>query len=465
MSEKYDLAIIGAGPGGYVAAIRAAQLGMKVVCIDKRNTLGGTCLNVGCIPSKALLQSTELLYHLEQDGQTLGLQLNKLGYDFTTMMRRKEHVVHSLVQGVAGLFKGNHVTYLHGEASFIDPHRLQITNSSEKSEVEAETILIATGSESIALPNLPFNDKTIISSTEALSLNQVPKTMAVIGGGVIGVELASVYRRLGTEITIIEMLPHICPMLDIDLSKQLFQALKKQGIKFMLSTQVLKGAVKNDQVKLTVKHQEGEQDLTVDLVLVAVGRRPFTSQLGLENAGVTVDKRGFIPVDGQFRTSQPNIYAIGDVIEGTMLAHRASEEGTLVVESLKGMGRPIDYMSIPNVIYTYPEVATIGLTEAEGLLAGLKMDIGTAYFKGNPRARCSGETDGLVKVIGDQNTGCLVGMHIIGPHASELIGEGVVAIQQRMTLEDLAYTVHAHPTLSEAIKEAVLCALGRPLHG
>jgi len=465
MKEKYDLAVIGAGPGGYVAAIRAAQLGMKVVCIDKRLTLGGTCLNVGCIPSKALLQSTELYAHVLHEGQNLGLLSESTSFDFAQMMSRKEQVVESLVQGIAGLFNKHHIVFLQGDAQFIDSHQLLVKNQDQQEIVEAKYILIATGSEPIALPTIPFQHDKIVSSTETLSLKKVPQKMIVIGGGVIGVELASVYNRLGCHVTIIEMLPTICPSMDKAISKQLLQTLKKQGINFLLSTQVTNSKIHTDNVALDLKNEEGAQVIEAEIVLVAVGRKPYTDNLSLEKASIDVSKRGFILVDEFFRTNQPHIFAIGDVIEGVMLAHRASQEGTAVVEWINGQKSSIDYMSIPNVIYTYPEVASVGMTEQESSAAGFTILSGTSYFKGNPRARCAGETEGFVKIIADKKTTRVLGMHIIGPHASEIITTGVLMIQKKMRLQEVAETIFAHPTLSEAIKEAALAALGQPLHG
>jgi dihydrolipoamide dehydrogenase len=463
MEHKYDLAVIGGGPGGYVAAIRAAQLGMKVVCIDKRTTLGGTCLNVGCIPSKTLLSSSELYYHVSHEGQALGLRFNKLNFDFTQIMKRKEHVVHSLVEGIAGLLKRYHIPFISGSAQFLNAHHLKVVGDNQQLEIEAKNVIIATGSESTPLRNIPFDNKFVISSTEALSLNQVPERLVVIGGGVIGVELASVYNRLGSKVTIIEMLPQICPAMDTAISKQLLQALKSQGIHFMLSTQVI-SAVQSNEVVLTVSSDDKLLNIGADKVLVSIGRRPYTKDLGLENVNIAIDKNGFIPVDGSFRTSQPNIFAIGDVIEGTMLAHLASQEGVAAAECIAGVNSSVDYMAIPNVIYTSPEVAAVGLTEQEAFAAGLTIQIGTVYFKGNPRARCTGEVEGMLKILGDKNTGKVIGMHIIGAHASELISDGVIAIQQRLTLQQIADTVFAHPTLSELIKEAALVALSKPMH-
>ncbi len=465
MEKKYDLAVIGAGPGGYVAALRAAQLGMHVVCIDKRETLGGTCLNVGCIPSKALLQSTELYAHVLKEGKELGLHYTDLGVNFAQMMSRKEKVIQSLVDGIAGLFKQQKITFLQGEAEFIDAHRLVVINSDTQTIIEATYILIATGSEPIPLPFLPFQEDKVVSSTEMLSLKKVPQKLAVIGGGVIGVELASVYNRLGSEVTIVEMLPLICPAMDHTLSKHLLQTLKNQGIVFQLSTQLTHVDSDSEQMTLHLKSKESEQKLIADTLLISIGRRPYTTNLKLDKAGVHANKKGFIPVDALFRTNQSHIFAIGDVIEGVMLAHRASQEGVAVVEWLKGDNSSIDYMTIPNVIYTYPEVASVGMTEQEALEANLDIMIGRSHFKANPRARCADETEGLLKIIGDKKSGRVIGMHIIGPHASELISNGVLAIQQKMTLSQLADTVFAHPTLSESIKEAALAALRKPLHG
>lgn len=465
MLDHYAIAIIGAGPGGYVAAIRAAQLGFKTVCIDKRSTLGGTCLNVGCIPSKAMLQSTELYAYLLREGKEHGLEFSHLTMNFSDMMKRQRQVVKSLTDGIAGLFRKNQVISLQGTAEFIDPHRLLVTQEDgTKKEIEADILLIATGSEPIALPNMPFDEKQIVSSTGALNLSRVPQRMVVVGGGVIGVELASVYQRLGTQVTIIEMLDRICPALDLSLSKQLQQLLTRQGITFMLSTTVETAVVQPNEIILMVNQNGQLQNKSADVVLVAVGRRPLTEGLKLERAGIQKDKKGFIVVDQSFRTSQPHIYAIGDVIDGIMLAHRASAEAIAVIESLKGDRPLVDYLSIPNVVYTHPEVASVGLTEEEAKHAGVDVMLGTSFFRGNPRARCSGEVDGFVKIIGDKRTGRLVGMHIVGAHASELIAEGMLAMQKKALVKEIADSPQAHPTLSETIKEAALDALGQPLH-
>jgi len=465
MATKYDVVVIGSGPGGYVAAIRAAQLGLKTACIEKMPSLGGTCLNIGCIPSKTLLQATEDYQHLLKHGKTEGIEYSNLSYNFPQMMKRKSEVVKNLTDGVAKLFKGRNIDWIPGTGRLTSAHSVEVTNGDQKQTIEAENFILATGSEPIALPFLPFDEKKIVSSTGALSLPEVPKKMIVIGAGVIGVELASVYNRLGTEVTIVEMLDHICPAMDQALSKALLQSLKKQGILFHLSTQVMKGAVEGDNVAITIKEGETVSVLTGNVVLVGVGRRPYSTGLGLQEMGISLTKRGFVEVDGSFRTALPNVYAIGDLIDGAMLAHRASDEGIAVAEIIAGKVPHINYMAVPNVIYTFPEVASVGLTEKESREAGFDLAVGTSYFRGNPRARCMGEDEGFVKVIGDSVSGRLLGMHIIGPHASEMIGEGVMAIEKKATLNEIAHASHAHPTLTEAIKEACEAALGFAIHG
>lgn len=450
---KFDLVVIGSGPGGYVAAIRAAQLGLKTACVEKEKTLGGTCLNVGCIPSKALLQSTEHLEWLEHDSALHGIVCKSVSYDFSKMMARKNQVVSSLVSGIDQLFKQHGVTRLSGAARFISENRIQV----ESEEIESEKFILATGSEPISLPFLPFDEKVIVSSTGALALTKVPQKLVVVGAGVIGVELASVYRRLGSEVTIIEMLDHICPTMDPALSKGLLQSLKKQGLTFMLSTKVAKSQQSKGKVTLSLEPQ-GQID--GDVVLVAIGRRPYTKGLDLEKIGVQIHK-GFVLVDNQFRTNKEHIYAIGDLIEGPMLAHRASEEGNAVAELIAGHQSLVNYISIPQVIYTHPEAASVGMTESEAKATGLEIKTGTAYFRANARARCNGFTEGFVKVIGAGPEMRLVGLHILGPQASELINSGVVAMDKRASLRDLALSPCAHPTLSESIKEASVQALAK----
>jgi len=459
--KEYDLLVIGSGPGGYVAAIRGAQLGMKTACIEKESTLGGTCLNVGCIPSKALLQSSEYYALMEHDAATHGLEMEGLSYDFPKMMERKNHVVKGLTDSIAMLFKKNKIERIEGKAHFVDEHTVQVNDQA----VAAKHIIIATGSEPIELPFLPFDEKRILSSTGILSLSNVPKKLLVIGAGVIGVELASVYQRLGTEVTLIEMLDQICLGIDKGLAKQFQKILHAQGLDFHLSAQVKEGSATDKGVALTVEENGKDTQYEADAVLVCVGRRPYTQDLGLEKIPLETTKKGQITVDNSFRTAKPHILAIGDVIDGPMLAHKASEEGMAAAEIIAGKSAHINYITIPNVIYTHPELASAGLTEEEAKEAQFKLLIGTAYFKGNPRARCAADTDGLVKVIGDEASGRLLGIHIIGSHASEMIGEAVIALENKMTLSALANASHAHPTLSEAIKDAAFAALKRPIHG
>lgn len=462
--REYDIAVIGSGPGGYVAAIRAAQLGFKTICIEKSKSLGGTCLNVGCIPSKALLQSTEHYDFIQKHSGEHGIDVTGVSFRFDDMMKRKGEVVKANTDGVAGLFKRNGIDRLEGTGRFVSSHLLEVTAGGEKILIEAKNIIIATGSESVPLPFLPFDEKMILSSTGALALDHVPKRMVVIGGGVIGVELASVYNRLGTQITVVEMMDRICPMMDNAISKSLLQILQKQGMTFHLNSKVTSATKEKSTISLVVVKDKETLRLDADAVLVSVGRRPFTGGLGLAEVGVEVDAKGFIKVDDLFKTSQSHIYAIGDVIDGAMLAHRASEEGVAAVEIIAGHLPHINYMAIPNVVYTHPEVAALGLTEKEAKELGLELKVGTCFFKGNPRARCAGDTDGFVKVIGEATSGRLIGMHMIGANASEMIGEGVLAMTKRATLEDIANASHAHPTRTEAIKEAALSALGRAIH-
>jgi dihydrolipoamide dehydrogenase len=462
MSHSFDLVVIGSGPGGYVAAIRAAQLGLKVACVDSRADPGGTCLNVGCIPSKTLLQATELYARVQKEGSEMGIHCPEMRLDFAELMQRKGVVVKGLVDGVKSLFKQHGVVFFHGEAQFINAHAIEVASSnSEKEQIEAQHFIVATGSEPIGLPDLPIDEQRIVTSTGALSFSHVPERLVVIGAGVIGVELASVYQRLGSDVTIVEMLDRICPAMDMAVSRTLLQLLKKQGIKFSLSTRFITSVVLPDEIVLTIQQGEQLSNLSAHTVLVAVGRRPYTEGLGLDKIGILVSPRGFIPVDGAFRTVHPHIFAIGDVIEGVMLAHRASEEGIAVVELIAGKKPTINYLALPNVIYTSPEAAAVGMTEEEAREAGLSLLIGTSSFRINPRARCSLEMDGFVKIIGESLSGRVIGIHIVGAHASELIEEGMIAIEKKATLHDIGYAAHAHPTLSEAIKEAALAALGQ----
>lgn len=455
-----DLIIIGSGPAGYVAAIRAAQLGLSVTIIEKYPTFGGTCLNVGCIPSKALLQSSEHFAFVENHASEHGIQVKDLAVDFKKMMKRKKEVVEGLVGGVAGLLKRNKVNTVQGTARFVSPDEIEVDGK----KMRAKHFLIATGSKPVELPFMPFDDKVVVSSTGALDLSSVPKKMIVVGAGVIGVELASVYNRLGTKVEIVEMLDRITPTMDNQIGKAFQKILSSQGLEFHLSAKVAEAKVSKKGVELTVEMSGKKSQMKADVALVAIGRKPYTEGLGLDEIGIEKSKLGFIPVDGNFRTKHSNILAVGDVVEGPMLAHRASEEAIAAVESLAGRSSHINYMAIPNVIYTAPEVASVGLTEEEGKEMNLELIKGVFPFKGNARARCVGETEGLVKVIGEKKSGRLLGVHVVGANASEMIGEGVLAIEKKATVKELAYASHAHPTLTEAIKEAALAACEKPIH-
>lgn len=450
--NKFDfkVVVIGSGPGGYIAALRAAELGLSVACIEKMDTAGGTCLNVGCIPSKALLHTSAAYDWIKKSSGDEGIHVKDLSYDLPTMMKRKDSVVKGLVDGIALLFKSKGVVSLKGSASFVDPHTLVVQGK----KVTAENIIIATGSEPIALPFLVFDEKQVVSSTGALSLTVVPEKLVVIGAGAIGVELASVYSRLGSSVTVVEMLETITPAMDAAICKHLQQALQKQGIEFLLQAKVKAGTVSSTGVTLAIEHESRQISLAADVVLVAVGRRPYTHGLHLETAGISTTLKGFIPVDNNFQTEQKHIYAIGDVIDGPMLAHKASHEGVAVANLIAGKASRINYTSIPNVIYTHPEAASVGFTEAEARAAGLNIAVSQSYFRANGRARSTGETEGFVKIVGDIPTRRLIGMHILGADASEMIAEGVVAIDMKATIDDVANACHPHPTLSEAIMEA-----------
>lgn len=380
------------------------------------------------------------------------------------MMKRKEGIVKTLVDSVANLIKNNKITRFEGMAQFRFPHTIEIFGKDAPVQIDSKNFILATGSESINLPFLPIDEKKVVTSTGALSFKQIPKKLIVIGAGVIGVELASVYRRLGSEVTIVEMLDRICPTLDLAIGRKFQQILIKQGLNFLLSTQVAKAKIEEEAITLFLNHEGKSSALTGDAVLVSVGRKPCSAKLGLEKIGVAVDKKGFIQIDSNFRTSIEHIFAVGDLVDGPMLAHKASEEGAAVAEIIAGLKPEINYLSLPNIIYTSPEVAAVGLTEEEAKSAGLSLKIGTSQFKGNPRARCTGHDDGLVKIIGEASTGRVLGLHILGDQASEMIGEGVMAISKKATLEEIANAFHAHPTRCEAIKEAALGALGRAIH-
>ncbi len=465
MTEQFDIAIIGGGPGGYVAAIRAAQLGMKVACIEKRGALGGTCLNVGCIPSKALLYSSELYEKAQHEYATHGIKLSKVELDLATMMKRKEDVTSGLNKGIEGLFKKNKVTYFQGLGSFINQNTLKIKGETEQ-QIQAKNIIIATGSEVMNLPGIEIDEEKIVSSTGALSLKSVPKKMIVIGGGVIGLELGSVWRRLGAEVTVIEYLDRIVPGMDLEIAKQFQKSMEKQGIKFLLGQKVLAAKKDDKAVKVTLESvsDQTKQEMDADIVLVSIGRRPYTDNLGLENAGVKLDERGRIPVNNHLQTSVNNIYAIGDVIAGPMLAHKAEEEGVAAVEIIAGQAGHVNYDVIPGVIYTNPEVATVGKSEEEVKKLGIEYKVGKFPFMANSRARAIGVSEGLVKVIARSDNDEILGCHIIAPEAGTIIAQMVVAMEYKAASEDIARTVHAHPTLNEAVKEAAMAVLGKAIH-
>ncbi len=465
MTEQFDIAIIGGGPGGYVAAIRAAQLGMKVACIEKRGALGGTCLNVGCIPSKALLYSSELYEKAQHEYAAHGIKLSKVELDLATMMKRKEDVTSGLNKGIEGLFKKNKVTYFQGLGSFVNSNTLKIKGETEQ-QIQAKNIIIATGSEVMNLPGIEIDEEKIVSSTGALSLKSVPKKMIVIGGGVIGLELGSVWRRLGAEVTVIEYLDRIVPGMDLEIAKQFQKSMEKQGIKFLLGQKVLAAKKDGKAVKVTLESvsDQTKQEMDADIVLVSIGRRPYTDNLGLENAGVKLDERGRIPVNNHLQTSVNNIYAIGDVIAGPMLAHKAEEEGVAAVEIIAGQAGHVNYDVIPGVIYTNPEVATVGKSEEEVKKLGIEYKVGKFPFMANSRARAIGVSEGLVKVIARSDNDEILGCHIIAPEAGTIIAQMVVAMEYKAASEDIARTVHAHPTLNEAVKEAAMAVLGKAIH-
>ncbi len=462
MAEVFDVIVIGAGPGGYVCAIRAAQLGMKVACVEKRSTLGGTCLNVGCIPSKALLQSSE---HFDEATHKLaehGVGVGQVTLDLARMQARKGEVVTANVKGVEFLFKKNKVTWLKGEGRIAGAGRVVVGDT----EYEAKHIVIATGSESIPLPGIVVDEKRIVTSTGGLELDAVPGHLVVIGGGYIGLELGSVWRRLGAEVTVVEFLDRLVPAMDTEVGKAFERILGKQGVKFRLKTRVIAAVADDTGVTVTLSPAGGgaEETLRADVLLLAVGRRPYIAGLGLDSAGVALDDRGRVQVDAQYATNVPGIWAIGDCIAGPMLAHKAEEEGVALAENLAGQHGHVNYGAIPGVVYTWPEVASVGETEEQLKARGVAYKVGKFPFLANGRARAMGDTDGFVKLLSDKATDRLLGAHIIGPDAGTLIAELALAMEFGASAEDVARTCHAHPSLNEAVKEAALAVDGRALH-
>lgn len=465
---KYDLAVIGSGPGGYVAAIRAAQLGLKTAIIERYSTLGGTCLNVGCIPSKALLDSSEHYHNAAHKFEMHGIKLNNLKVDMPQMIKRKNEVVEQTCNGVAFLMKKNKIDVFQGHGSFVDKNTIKITkDDGSEEQISTEKTIIATGSKPIAPAAFNYDKKRVITSTEALNIDKVPKRMVVIGGGVIGLELGSVYARLGTEVEVVEFADRIIAGMDVDCSKELMRALKKLGVKFHLKHKVTTVKATSRSVTVGVQKRDSEDtfELKADYCLVAIGRYAYTDKLGLENIGVSTDDRGRIEVNEHLETAVPGIYAIGDVIKGAMLAHKAEEEGVFVAETIVGQHPHIDYNLIPGVVYTWPEVAGVGKTEQQLKEAGVNYKSGKFPFKALGRARASTDTEGMVKVLADAETDEILGVHMVGPRTADMIAEAVALMEFRASAEDAARMSHAHPTYTEAFKEAALAATdSRPLH-
>ena len=462
MTESYDVIVIGGGPGGYVCAIRAAQLGLKTACVEKRATLGGTCLNIGCIPSKALLQSSENFEEASHHFADHGVMLDGVKLDLARMQARKNEVVGANVKGVEFLFKKNKVTWLKGAAGIAAPGKVEVDGTT----YEAKHIVIATGSASIDLPGVTVDEQRIVTSTGALELGQVPGHLVVIGGGYIGLELGSVWKRLGSQVTVVEFMDRLVPAMDKEVATTFQRVLGKQGITFKLGTKVTAAYTSGNQVALTLEPAKGgpAETLQADVVLVAIGRRPYTDGLGLQEAGVELDERGRVRIDAHYNTNVPGIHAIGDVVAGPMLAHKAEEEGVACAERIAGQAGHVNYGVIPGVVYTWPEVASIGFTEDDLKRDGVAYKVGKFPFTANGRARAMGSTDGFVKILADKATDRILGAHIIGPDAGTLIAELATAMEFGASSEDVARTCHAHPSLNEAVKEAALAVEGRAIH-
>lgn len=462
----YDLVVVGGGPGGYVAAIKAAQLGLRTACVESRGSLGGTCLNVGCIPSKALLHSSHMYHEAQHTFSKHGIIANDVSFDFDGVLASKDKAVSGLTSGIEGLFKKNKVDYVKGFGSLGSANSVEVAlNEGGSATLSAKNILIATGSEPTELPFMPFDEKKVVSSTGALALEKVPEHLVVVGGGYIGLEMGSVYARFGSKVTVVEFLDRIVPMMDKECGDTFNRLLKKQGLKFKLGTGVKSADTSGDGVVLTVENKKGkEEQIDCDVVLVSVGRRPFTGGLGIDALGISTDKMGRIDVDDQFRTAVPSIRAIGDCIAGPMLAHKAEEEGIAAVEWIAGRKGHVNYDVIPGVVYTQPEVASVGMTEEECKEKGVKYVVGKFPFMANSRARTNDDADGLVKFIADAETDRILGAHIVGSNAGEMIHECVLAMEYGASCEDIARTCHAHPTLSEATKEAAMAAYDKPIH-
>ena len=466
MSEIFDVIVIGGGPGGYVCAIRAAQLGFKTACIESRSTLGGTCLNVGCIPSKSLLNLSENFNKAKKNFSTFGIETGTVTLNLSKMMKIKEKSVTTLTKGIEFLFKKNKVTYIKGQASIKSSNEINVQENNSQKVYKTKNIIISTGSVSTSLPEIKIDEKIIVSSTGALSFDTVPKELVIIGGGYIGLEMGSVWKRLGSNVTVIEFLDHIVPGMDKDISIEFLKILKKQEINFKLNSKVTAVTVVKDKavVDYTSNETSIRKRIQADKVLVAVGRKPNTEELNLKKMSIKSDNQGRIQVDNQFQTSIKNIYAIGDVIKGPMLAHKAEEEGIAVAEIISGQSGHVNYNIIPGVIYTSPEVASVGKTEQQLIKENIKYKIGKFPFMANSRAKVINEIEGFVKILAEEKTDKLLGVHMIGSHAGDMIAEMVLAMEFGASSEDIARTCHAHPTYSEAIKEAALAVDKRPIH-
>ena len=468
MTDSHDLVVIGSGPGGYVCAIRAAQLGMKTAVVEKRATFGGTCLNIGCIPSKAMLNASELYDEASHKFAEMGIKVGKPAIDLATMLKYKQQAVDSNVKGVDYLFRKNKIEAFHGAARITAPGKVEVKNADGKTQLlETKAIVIATGSDVARLNGIDIDEKRIVSSTGALELATVPKKLLIVGAGIIGLELGSVWRRLGAEVTIVEFLDQILPGIDIEVGKQFHRIVQKQGIAVRLSSKVVAVDASGKTLKVKVEPATGggaAEMLEADIVLVAIGRAPYTNGLGLETVGVKKDNRGRVVVDSRFRTNVDGIYAIGDVITGPMLAHKAEDEGIAVAEILAGQAGHVNYDVIPNVVYTFPEIACVGKSEEELKAAGIAYNVGKFPFTANARARINLTAEGFVKILADAKTDRVLGVHIIGPDAGNMIGEAAIAMEFGASSEDIARTCHAHPTLSEAIKESALAVAKRAIN-
>jgi len=464
MSEKFDVTVIGGGPGGYVCAIRLSQLGLKTACIESRGSLGGTCLNIGCIPSKNLLNFSENFYKAKNFNE-IGIEVGEVKLNIDKMMKNKEKAVAVLTKGIEFLFKKNKVTYFKGIGAFKSANEISILFKGKETKIQTDKTIISTGSEPISIPGMEFDEEKILSSTGALSLTKVPKKMIIVGGGYIGLEMGSVWSRLGTQVEVVEFLDHITPGMDREVSKEFEKILKKQGIKFQLNTKVEKITKSKNFVSIdTVNKEKKKNKIDADVVLISVGRKPHTKGLNLKSVGVQTDKKGRVKVNKNFETNVKNIYAIGDVIEGPMLAHKAEEEGIAVAELIAGQSGHVNYDIIPGVIYTSPEVAFVGQTEEQLKENKNNYKVGKFPFMANSRAKAIDEPEGFVKILADAATDKVLGVHIIGPHAGEMIAEMAVAMEFGASSEDIARTCHAHPTFSEAIKEAALSVEKRQIH-